>query len=196
MSPPPKPRHTATSGTAQLRIIGGHWRGRKLSFLPADGLRPTADRVRETLFNWLAPVIRDARCLDLFSGSGALGLEALSRGAAHCAFVDTNGANLRQISKHLDTLDAADRGACHNRTAEEFLNGNREPWDIVFLDPPFERGLAAPALTLLADGHLAPEAMVYLECGRQEMLPAVPDSWDLHRDKTAGNVRYLLYHTP
>ncbi|WP_116367868.1 16S rRNA (guanine(966)-N(2))-methyltransferase RsmD [Parahaliea mediterranea] len=196
MSPPRKPRRAAPAGASQLRIIGGLWRGRKLSFLPADGLRPTTDRVRETLFNWLAPMIHDARCLDLFSGSGALGLEALSRGATHCDFVDTNGANLRHISSHLDTLGASDRGHCHNRAATDFLAASPSRWDIVFIDPPFGRELAAPVLTQLADGHLAAQAQVYLECARQEALPTVAPGWTLHREKTAGNVRYLLYHTP
>jgi 16S rRNA (guanine966-N2)-methyltransferase len=85
----------------QVRIIGGQWRGRKLSFTPADGLRPTGDRIRETLFNWLAPTIEGARCVDLFTGSGALGLEALSRGAIHCDFVDSSNATLSQVSDHL-----------------------------------------------------------------------------------------------
>ena len=99
----------ASAGRSQLRIIGGQWRGRKLTFTPAEGLRPTTDRVRETLFNWLAPFIFGARCADLFAGSGALGLEALSRGAAHCDFVDSAKAAGRQIAGHLETLGASDR---------------------------------------------------------------------------------------
>ena len=123
-------------GHSQLRIIGGQWRGRKLAFTPEDGLRPTADRVRETLFNWLAADIHGARCLDLFAGSGALGLEALSRGAAHCDFVDHSSRACRQIETHLALLEAADRGHCHPVGAEPFLRGAQQAYDIVFLDPP------------------------------------------------------------
>jgi len=163
--------------------------------VPAEGLRPTTDRVRETLFNWLAAEIHGARCLDLFSGSGALGLEALSRGAAHCDFVDTNSANLRQIGQHLALLGAGDRATCHPQSAAEFLARTPSRWDIVFVDPPFGLDLAGPACAQLAAGHLSPEAVVYLECGRREAQPALPAGWELHRDKTAGNVRYCLIHT-
>lgn len=187
---------TRRPGTpSTLRIIGGQWRGRKLAFIPAEGLRPTTDRVRETLFNWLAPDLHDARCLDLFCGSGALGLEALSRGAAHCDFVDTNARNLAQLDGHLRALDAADRGACHGAGAAPFLAAAEGAWDVVFLDPPFNLGLAGPACEALARrGLLAPDARIYLETGTGEPPPAIPDDWQLHRDKVAGGVRYQLYH--
>lgn len=196
MSQARKTRKPNAKPSSELRIIGGQWRGRKLAFVPGDGLRPTTDRVRETLFNWLTADIHGARCLDLFSGSGALGLEALSRGAAHCDFVDTNSANLRQIGRHLDLLGACGRADCHALGASDFLARTTARWDIVFVDPPFGLGLAGPACAQLAAGHLAPEASVYLECGRRETLPAPPPGWNLHRDKTAGNVRYCLYHAP
>lgn len=179
---------------SQLRIIGGQWRGRKLSFIPADGLRPTTDRIRETLFNWLAPHLHGARCADLFAGSGALGLEALSRGAAHCDFVDTSSTALARIGSHLALLGATDRGQCHAMSAEAFLGGPRGLFDIVFIDPPFGRRLAAPICSLIGQRPLlAPGALIYLEAGAQEPRPVVPQQWRLHREKTSGGVTYRLF---
>jgi 16S rRNA (guanine966-N2)-methyltransferase len=180
---------------SQLRIIGGQWRGRKLSFTPESGLRPTTDRVRETLFNWLAPDIRDARCADLFAGSGALGLEALSRGAAHCDFVDNSSGAVTQIGQHLAVLEATARGQCHEGTALQFLQGGHDAWDIVFIDPPFSLGLVEPACSALAQhGLVASGALVYVETAATEAAPEIP-GWTLHRDKTAGGVAYRLFTT-
>lgn len=178
---------------SQLRIIGGQWRGRKLAFSPGEGLRPTTDRVRETLFNWLAPDIHGAHCLDLFAGSGALGLEALSRGAAHCDFVDTSAQALRQLRGHLDTLGAGDISSCHLCSALDFLSTATGPWDIVFVDPPFGCELVESSCALLArPGLLAQHALVYVETGNREQS-CLPDGWTLHRDKQAGDVRYRLF---
>jgi len=180
-------------GTGQLRIIGGKWRGRRLLFTPAAGLRPTADRIRETLFNWLAAHVDGARCADLFAGSGALGLEALSRGAAHCDFVDTSRPGLDAIAAHLERLDAGSAGRCHHTAADRFLRDADTPWQLVFIDPPFDCGLAAPVVELLAQRQLvAPGALVYLETGSREVAPPLPDNWDVHREKTAGDVTYRL----
>ena len=182
------------AGASQLRIIGGQWRGRKLRFTPAEGLRPTGDRVRETLFNWLAADIHGARCLDLFAGSGALGLEALSRGAAHCDFVDTSAPALRDIADHLATLEATDRARCHRQAATEFLAQNEGPWDLLFLDPPFGKGLLESTLDILeTKSALEPGALVYIESGKQEALPSLPAAWSLHREKLAGEVSYRLF---
>ena len=184
----------------QLRIIGGQWRGRKLQFTAIDGLRPTTDRVRETLFNWLMSELPSARCLDLFAGSGALGLEALSRGARYCDFVERSAIAQREISQHLTALAAADRGVCHNDTAADFLNrttSSSEPYNIVFLDPPFGRELIATvAAELEARGLLTNHAFIYVECATQEQLPELPASWNLHREKTAGGVTYRLFVRP
>ena len=186
--------------TGQLRIIGGQWRGRKLQFTATDGLRPTTDRVRETLFNWLMSELSSARCLDLFAGSGALGLEALSRGALACDFVERSAIAQREISGHLTALAATDRGVCHNDIAADFLhrlNKSHEPYNIVFLDPPFGRDLIATvAATLEARGLLAAGAFIYVECATQEHLPELPASWNLHREKTAGGVTYRLFVRP
>ena len=184
----------AAVATRQLRIIGGKWRGRKLSFTPADGLRPTTDRVRETLFNWLAPYIHGAHCADLFTGSGALGLEALSRGARHCDFVDTSTVALAQVNKHLAALQASTDGHCHAAPALQFLQGASVPYDIVFIDPPFGRELVQPACQLLAEKQLlAIGALVYVETPATESILDVPPGWTLHRDKTAGGVAYRLF---
>ena len=178
----------------QIRIVGGQWRGRKLSFRAAEGLRPTADRVRETLFNWLQGLVHGARCADLFAGSGALGLEALSRGATHCDFVDTSAAALRQIEAHLDDLGAKHLARCHQRTAASFLQRAGQPIDIVFIDPPFGGDLVQPCCSLLAERALLTKgARVYVETEADRPPPAVPSSWTLHRDKRAGGVAYRLF---
>ena len=185
---------SSRSKRSQLRIIGGQWRGRRLGFEASPGLRPTTDRVRETLFNWLQPVIHRARCLDLFAGSGALGLEALSRGAAHCDFIDTSSAALRQIEQHLALLGAGDRGNCHRSSAEAFLLGASRGYHVVFIDPPFEQGLVGPSCDLLSRRSLLlDDAHVYIETGAGEPLPATPADWTLHRDKKAGGVAYRLF---
>jgi 16S rRNA (guanine966-N2)-methyltransferase len=179
---------------SELRIVGGKWRSRKLSFTPNQGLRPTADRIRETLFNWLAPTIIGARCVDLFSGSGALGLEALSRGAAHCDFVDISKAVQQQISQHLDTLEAEPQGNCFADSAQNYLSSAKIPVDIAFIDPPFALGLAGPICQSLASsGLLAGEAWVYVETPKTEELAELPSTWSLYRDKVAGDVAYRLY---
>jgi 16S rRNA (guanine966-N2)-methyltransferase len=178
----------------RLRIIGGEWRGRKLAFKPAPGLRPTPDRVRETLFNWLSPSVHGAVCADLFAGSGALGLEALSRGASHCDFVDRAARTLRQIGDHLAALGALDRGACHAMCADRFLRETRRSYDIVFIDPPFGSGLLGPACALLGGGQrLGNGALVYVETAAAERLPALPADWMKHREKFAGGVCYRLF---
>ncbi len=182
-----------TGTQSRLRIIGGQWRGRKLTFTPAEGLRPTSDRVRETLFNWLASYIHGARCADLFAGSGALGLEALSRGASHCDFVDTSEAALVQIGYHLATLGAT-AGQCHRSSAVQFLQTHNEPYDLVFIDPPFGKKLVNPACALLAEKKLlVGGALVYVEWAASEPPPMTPPGWSLHRDKTAGSVAYRLF---
>ena len=178
----------------QVRIIGGQWRGRKLSFPAADGLRPTGDRIRETLFNWLADSILDASCADLFAGSGALGLEALSRGARYCDFVDNSGTALAHIRDHLSVLGACGKSSCHPGAALQFLQTAGTPYDIVFVDPPFQQQLVAPTCAALAQMNLlAPDARVYVEMAASAPPPGVPPEWNLYREKVAGGVIYRLY---
>jgi 16S rRNA (guanine966-N2)-methyltransferase len=178
--------------TGQLRIIGGTWRGRKIDFVAAPGLRPTPNRVRETLFNWLAPVIRAAHCLDLFAGSGALGLEAVSRGAAGCVLVEQNPEVAALLRGQAGRL-AAERVEVITADALQWLS--RAPprrFDIVFLDPPFQDALLADCLQRLDQGGwLAPTAWIYVESAPSS-APPLPAGWHWHRDRQAGQVRYRL----
>ena len=177
----------------QLRIIGGQWRGRKLAFQPGPGLRPTTDRIRETLFNWLAPHIHGACCADLFAGSGALGLEALSRGAARCDFVDTSARAVAKIRQHLESLDAVDRGVCHCIDAGRFLADTEQVFDVVFIDAPFDTALADAACQALAQRPLLRSgALVYLETAATDPPVTLPAGWQEHRGKTGGGVSYRL----
>jgi 16S rRNA (guanine966-N2)-methyltransferase len=184
------------SPRGRVRIIGGCWRGRVLAFAEAEGLRPTPDRVRETLFNWLQPRIEGSRCLDLFAGSGALGFEALSRGAASVTLVERSAAGVQQLHEAARQL-AANGARILQRDALAFL---REPqaaaFDIVFLDPPFHQGLVERAIEALAcRGVLSASALVYAESGSDEPAPQIPPAWTLHREKRAGQVAYRLYTT-
>lgn len=174
-----------------LRIIGGQWRGRKLSFPQASGLRPTSDRVRETLFNWLAPRVSGARCLDLFAGSGALGIEALSRGAAHCDFIDAEPRAVQAIRGHLATLSASDLGACHSNSALPFL-ATAGKYDIIFVDPPFAAGVAPAVLSAILERHcLAANGRIYLEQAKGDNSSLDP-RFEVLRDKFAGEVHFRL----
>lgn len=176
---------------ARVRIIGGTWRGRLLSFTETEGLRPTGNRIRETLFNWLMPVLPGARCLDLFAGSGALGFEALSRGAAHCSFCETHNEALTHLRKNAEMLGA---NACIlPQSALNYLNTKAEPFDIVFIDPPFSAELWQSTLELLEAQHwLRDGAFIYVESPKH-WHGTVPQNWSLHRDKSAGAVHYQLY---
>ena len=182
----------AGSGPGRLRIIGGHNRGRRLPIPDQPGLRPTPNRVRETLFNWLTPVLPGARCLDLFAGSGALGLEAASRGAGEVVLVEHNAAVARQLSANVQTL-AATGVQVIVADALTWLAGDPQPFDLVFLDPPFADGLLVPACALLAArGWLVPSARVYLEGADRVGFPPLPDGWELVRECKAGQVRFGL----
>jgi 16S rRNA (guanine966-N2)-methyltransferase len=182
-----------------LRIIGGSWRGRTWRF-PEGDIRPTPDRVRETLFNWLGPTIVGARCLDLFAGSGALGLEALSRGAGSVVFVENAAAPVRELRQTL-ALWGSERAAAaqvHLVGAKHFLLGTPQVFDVVFLDPPFASGLLGQvAAHLEAGGWLAPGALIYAECPARDTLPSLPATWRLAKSGRAGEVAYhLLRRTP
>lgn len=177
-----------------LRIIGGTWRGRKLRFPRSAQIRPTPDRVRETLFNWLATRVPGARCLDLFAGSGALGLEALSRGAAHVTFVERDAAAARELQARLIEWQASS-ARVQQMDALRFLGHAPEAFDIAFLDPPFTSDLLAPASRLLQERQwLGPGALVYVEHPAREGQPPVPPGWTLARAKQAGEVGYYLWN--
>lgn len=179
----------------ELRIIGGSWRGRKLRFPALPGLRPSPNRVRETLFNWLQPELSGANCLDLFAGSGALGLEALSRGAGSCWFVELARAAGLQIKQHLATLQC-DTGRVVDADVLRWLESapSVPRFHLVFLDPPFRQGLAGECCARLErSGLLTDNALIYVESAADEGQPDVPANWSLHRDKQAGQVAYRLF---
>lgn len=174
----------------QIRIIGGQWRGRKLPVPDSPGLRPTTDRVRETLFNWLAPSMVDARCTDCFAGSGALGLEALSRYAASATLLEMERGVAQTLQQNLATLKASNAKVVNTNTLS-FLAQKGTPHTVVFVDPPFRKGLLEETLSLLEqNGWLADDALIYVESEVENGLPPVPAHWDLHREK--WQVRLLI----
>lgn len=192
----PTPRNTpARSGSAgELRLIGGEWRSRKLRFPDAGGVRPTPARTRETLFNWLNYHLAGRRCLDLFAGSGALGLEALSRGAGATVFVDHTAVLAQALRSNLRLLKS-DKGEVVCQSVDAFLaQAPAEPFDILFMDPPFRQGWLETLLPLIdTHGWVRPGGWVYVEHESERAAPQAPASWTLHRQKTAGQVTYCLY---
>ncbi|MBU1329646.1 MAG: 16S rRNA (guanine(966)-N(2))-methyltransferase RsmD [Gammaproteobacteria bacterium] len=184
----------AHGGDGQLRIIAGQWRSRQFNFPMAAGLRPTPNRVRETLFNWLAPYVEGAKVLDLFAGSGALFLEALSRGAGSALALDLNPAAIASLRSHLQTLKC-DNGQLQQIDALLYLqNPTTAPYDLVFLDPPFGQELLLPACTLLEqNGWLAADAWVYTESEQPPSSLGLPVNWRQHREQKAGQVYYALW---
>jgi 16S rRNA (guanine966-N2)-methyltransferase len=194
----PKPPQ---DGRNSVRIIGGAWRGRRVSFPDLPGLRPTPDRVRETLYNWLQHVIVGARCLDLFSGSGALGLEALSRGAAGLVFVEKAQAAARGLVAELARLGGTPKARVVEMGASRFLRTGGEaygrpyggPFDIVFMDPPFGQEALADYIPLLdLGGWVKSGGLVYLESEKSAGAPVMPVHWELLKSKSAGEVGYHL----
>ena len=177
----------------RLRIVAGIWRSRVLEVVDAPGLRPTSERIRETLFNWLAPRIAGARCLDLFAGSGALGFEALSRGADSVVFVEKHGQAVARLRVNAALL-GADGAEIVAGDARGFLKNSRAgPFHIAFLDPPFQDNALADLCRLLRERDLlAPGAVVYLEDDRSRPAVVLPPGWRELREGHAGNVRFAL----
>jgi 16S rRNA (guanine966-N2)-methyltransferase len=185
-------RPAGTGGRLLLRIIGGEWRGRKIHFPPVEAIRPTPDRVRETVFNWLQADTPGSRCLDLFAGSGALGLEALSRGASRVVFVDVDPAVTRHLSDTLAALKC-DRADVVRSDAARYLAGTPEPFDIVFLDPPYVSRALAETCRKIDEGRwLRPGGLAYVEDAASAGPPELPAGWTLLRSKRAGEVGYHL----
>jgi 16S rRNA (guanine966-N2)-methyltransferase len=184
------------SQAGQLRIVAGNWRSRLLQIAEVPGLRPTSERIRETLFNWLAPRVHGATCLDLCAGTGALGIEALSRGAAEVVFVERSSIAARTLKANIDSLGGANAEVL-NLDARNFLGQSAvRRFDIVFLDPPFKADLYDELCRLLIErSWLADGARVYLEMDKDQPDMCVPESWQILKDKTAGKVRYLLVAT-
>jgi 16S rRNA (guanine966-N2)-methyltransferase len=182
-------------GVRELRIVGGSLRGRKWTFPDVPALRPTPDRVRETLFNWLAQLLPGSRVLDLFAGSGALGFEALSRGANSATLVESDraaAAQLQDVARRFGLTQA--HVACTD--AQQFLSGLAPAaFEVIFLDPPFAAGLMQPVLAQIAAGRvLTPGGYCYLELAASQALPTLPGGWVVHRSGTAGEVGYYLLH--
>lgn len=177
----------------KLRIIGGQWRSRQIRFPDVPGLRPTPDRVRETLFNWLQHDIVGSRCLDLYAGSGALGFEAASRGAQRVFLVENNAAALRSLKENAAALSAGQIEIVQ-MDVMRFLAGDAEKFDLVFMDPPFARNLAISACCRLEEkGWLTPNAKIYVETESHLDLTDIPAGWRLLKNKTAGDVAYRLF---
>lgn len=189
----PVGKTTAPAGQApnRLRIVGGRWRGMRIDFPPIEAIRPSPDRVRETLFNWLQTHISGARCLDLFAGSGALGIEALSRGASAATFVEREPQVGRHLTQTLQRLGATG-ATVETQDALRFLERTPQLFDVVFLDPPFASPLLQAVFSKLPQGWLAPDAHIYVECRSDVPLPPLSPGWTVYRSKQAGQVGYHL----
>ncbi len=186
------------SASHSLRIIGGNWRGRKVSFANNENIRPTPDRVRETLFNWLQGPIKGARCLELFGGSGILSLEALSRGAQSVVLIDKLTLVIEHLKGEFSALGVPlDRYQLENLSAEQWLNENHnQVFDIVFLDPPFAGKHLDFSLQALATKKLlSPDCFIYIESPREIEKTTLPSGWTIERQKKAGAVHYCLCRT-
>jgi 16S rRNA (guanine966-N2)-methyltransferase len=188
-----KPKKDNRSQSGRLRIVAGNWRSRLLDIADVPGLRPTSVRVRETLFNWLAPRLAGARCLDLFAGTGALGLEALSRGAASCDFVEKSARAAATLRSNIEILKA-ESADVYEMPAEHFLQrAARRSFDLVFLDPPFAAEMLPELCRLLDKADLlAIDARIYVEEDRHQPAVELPERWQVLKTKNAGNVRYSL----
>jgi len=177
----------------QVRIIAGQWRSRKINFPEVVGLRPSSDRVRETLFNWLMNEISGAHCLDLFAGSGILGLEALSRGAARVVAVDESALVIKALRQNAVIL-ATNKLQCVQAAWPAVIKQLKEPFDIVFLDPPFGQGLIEGCCASLVENNLLnSNAWIYVEMEVAAVLPKFPENWELFREMKTQQVRVLLF---
>ena len=187
-----KKQPNKSSAKGNIRIIAGQYRGRKLPVLMADGLRPTTDRVKETVFNWLMPYVQDANCLDCFAGSGGLGFEALSRGASSVTFIELNKAAAQQLAANKALLKA-DNIDILSTNALDFLLKNQQKFSLVFIDPPFRKGLAQKTAEALVQQGLTENALIYVEMEVDNNAQVMPSHWQLLKEKVAGQVVYRLY---
>jgi 16S rRNA (guanine966-N2)-methyltransferase len=190
-----RPKKTKTKRSHDIRIIGGQWRGRKLKVLDLPGLRPTGDRIKETLFNWLTMEIKGSHCLDLFAGSGALGFESLSRGAASVTMIENNSAAAKNLEENKHHLNASSASVVSGDAIQYLNNQSLENHsiDIVFIDPPFSGNLWLPIIDILNSSKLLSDgAFIYIESPKGELLQ-IPSRWKTHRTKTSGEVCYQLF---
>ena len=182
--------------TGKIRIISGEHKGRVLQFPAVNGLRPTPDRTRETLFNWLAPYISGSTCLDLFAGSGALGFEALSRGAKSITFVESNRHACRALESNIQILKNTNAKIL-NQDSSRYLTHRSTQFDVVFLDPPFNSSLLQSSIDLIDDNNLLKnQAWIYTEYSAHQEQPLCPQHWKIHRQTKAGDVRAMLFECP
>ncbi|WP_111978778.1 16S rRNA (guanine(966)-N(2))-methyltransferase RsmD [Algibacillus agarilyticus] len=178
--------------TGFIRIIAGLWKGKKLPVLDAQGLRPTTDRVKETVFNWLMFKVADRNVLDCYAGSGSLGIEALSRGAQSVTLIEKHKSTAQQLNKNIQSLSSA-QIKVENQDCLTFLHQTAQQFDLVFIDPPFNCGLAAQTISALVDNNkLANNALIYLEVEKNLTQVIWPDNWQVLKEKTAGEVSYRL----
>jgi len=187
-----KKQHNKKAQTGNIRIIAGKHRGRKLPVLAAEGLRPTTDRVKETVFNWLTPYIPSAHCLDCYAGAGSLGFEALSRGAEQVTLIELNKAAAKQLQVNKLLLNSGNIEVKHGDVLAFLKEKSDQTFDIVFIDPPFHQNLVSQTTQLLAQGWLSKQALVYVET-EIEAEQLLPDNWQLLKEKIAGQVAYRLY---
>ena len=177
----------------QLRIISGDWKRRQLAFASIDGLRPTPDRVRETLFNWLMWDVQNAKVLDICAGSGALSFEALSRGATSVVMIESDRTQAQFLSQNLELLQVTKaRAQLKVTTAQQALQTLKDQFDLVFLDPPYSLDLWT-SLAARADPLIKPEGLIYVEADRDLDTLQLPSSWQLIKNTKAGTVRAGLY---
>jgi len=187
-----KSRKPMTDGF--IRLISGQWKGKKLPVKDKQGLRPTTDRTKETLFNWLMHDIRDANCLDCFSGSGSLGFEALSRYAKYCTFLELDKQVANQLQTNLNTLKIDNAQIIQTDSLQYLMQTATTKYDVVFIDPPFNQGLAQPCIDQLASqDHLADQCLIYVEVENTLNTIKFPEGWSLLKEKTSGQVRYQLF---
>ncbi len=182
------------SKPSRVRIIGGQWRGRKLPVCTQPGLRPTPDRVRETLFNWLSAWVPGSHCLDCFSGTGALALEALSRGAERALMIESSRDVAGQLRDNLELLNALHARVQTGNSLQLLDTPADQRYDLVFLDPPFREEMLVPCARLLEEHNwLAKDAMIYVEAESEWSMAGLPRNWQLYREKKAGQVAYRLF---
>lgn len=194
-----KPRRPAAAATHHngpgfVRIISGQWRGRRLPVLNAEGLRPTTDRVKETLFNWLMQDTAGRTVLDCFSGSGSLALEALSRHANFATLLELDKTAVRQLQQHLQTLQCNNAEVIAGSCLVYLQQTPKKQYDLVFLDPPFRQNLLLPCAALLEQHHwLSDDALIYVECEKELPVSQLPANWRLYKESVAGQLAYRLY---
>ena len=176
-----------------FRIIAGKYKGRKFEFIPSDDLRPTPDRHRETLFNWLGQILGNKNCLDLFAGTGSLGLESLSRGADKVTFVEKNSYHLNKIKKYIGSLNADEDVFIIKGDVLTWLDETTQDFDLIFVDPPFYRKLAEKVLLKIKTNALLSNfGKVYLEVEKELDLNFLVKDWDIIKETKSGEKQYLL----